>query len=103
MNNNSYDTLSLATNDLASRGYTISFSLKRNGIEDGTDQRLYPPDQFLIDEFHRFEGDTDPGDMSIVFAVTTKDGRKGVIIDAYGVYEDPLESEMLHKIRISRS
>lgn len=100
MQNNSYDTLSQATKGLEERGYVKVYHLKPNGIEDGEDQRLYPPAEFVIEEFHRFEGDSNPSDMSIIFAVKTDDGKKGTIIDAYGAYNDPLEAEMMHKLRI---
>ncbi|MDZ7845663.1 MAG: phosphoribosylpyrophosphate synthetase [Owenweeksia sp.] len=85
------------------RGYTIDFSLMPNGIEDKAAKKVYDPSTFTVDEYHRFEGVSNPGDMSIVFAVTTNDGKKGTLIDAYGTYEDPLESEMLHKLKLDES
>ena len=103
MQNNSYDTLSQASRELENRGYDRQFVLKPNGIEASDSHKLYQPDEFVIDEFHRFEGVSNPSDMSIIFAVSTKDGKQGTIIDAYGAYEDPLESEMLHKLKIADS
>ena len=43
---------------------------------------------------------TNPDDMSIVYAVTTDDGKKGTVVDAYGTYEDPMTSDMVQKMRI---
>lgn len=102
MHNNYYDTLSQASRDLEKRGYTTSYILRPNGIEDSESHKLLPPSSFVIDEFHRFEGESNPSDMSIIFAICTDDGDKGILIDAYGTYEDPLESEMLHKLRMAK-
>jgi len=98
--NNQYDTLSTATKALSEQGYTEEYNLKPNGIKCQKSGKLYEAEDFHIDEFHRFEGMTNPGDMSIVYAVSTVDGKKGVLIDAYGTYSDPLSNKMLQKMKI---
>jgi len=43
------------------------------------------PSSFTIDPFHRFEGPSDPADMSIVYAISSDQlGMKGLIVGAYG-------------------
>lgn len=100
MNNNRYETLSQATEELKKRGYGTDFNLKADGIENPGDHKMYDPANFTVDEYHRFEGISNPSDMSIIFAVSTKDGTKGILIDAYGTYDDPLTSEMLKKFKL---
>lgn len=83
----SYETLSEAVNDLVKRGYTADFLLqeekeclfcKDNSLE-------LSPEDFTIDEVHRFEGMTDPADESIVFAVSSaKHKVKGLVINSFG-------------------
>ena len=97
---NQYDTLSIATNELKKKGYTFDFLLKPEHIECPGVDKKYEAEDFHIDEFHRFEGMSNPDDMSIVFAVSTIDGKKGLLIDAYGTYSDPLSTKMLQKMRI---
>ena len=63
--------------------------------------KLYP-EEFVIDKFYRFEGASNPGDSSIIYAISSKDGQKGTLIDAYGVYADSLTTDMINKLRISR-
>lgn len=99
--NNQYDTLSQATEELAKRGYTLNFNLENDRIFCKKTKRGYTPDEFVIDEFHRFEGVSNPGDMSIVFAVSTSDGGKGTLTDAYGAYSDPLTTEMIKKMKMA--
>ncbi len=97
---NQYDTLSQATDDLKKRGYELNFNLEPDCIACKDLNKKYNPKSFHIDEFHRFEGMTNPDDMSIVYAVTTDDGKKGTVVDAYGTYEDPMTSDMVQKMRI---
>lgn len=97
---NQYDTLSEATSELSKRGYTIDFNLVSDGIECRKTNEKFKAADFHIDEFHRFEGNSNPADMSIVFAVSTTSGKKGTLIDAYGTYSDSISAEVLKKIKI---
>lgn len=97
-----YRTLSEATNDLRQRGYTEDLNIKPSCIEcPSYNLRLHPED-FTIDEFYRFEGMTNPSDNSIVYAISSRDGRKGVLVDAYGIYSESLSEDMVKKLRIHR-
>jgi hypothetical protein len=63
--------------------------------------QLYPED-FVIDKFYRFEGASNPDDSAIVYAISSKDGLKGTLVDAYGVYSDTLTNDMIKKLKIMR-
>jgi hypothetical protein len=96
----SYTTLSEAVNDLAKRGFTNDFKLCDDAIEcSGLELRLHP-EHFEIVEIYHFDGMTDPGDESIVYAIESKDGKiKGVLINGYGIYTDSLSDQMLKKLK----
>lgn len=98
--NNQFDTLSQATDDLRKRGYTQQFNLEPNRIYCPDLDRSFGPDDFAVDEYHRFEGMTNPGDMSVVYAITTSDNTKGTLIDAYGTYSDKASAEMVKKMSL---
>lgn len=95
-----YDTLSEAVNDLQKKGYTYDFVLTGDSLQcNKLDYALYP-DQFKIDEFHRFEGASDPDDNSILFAVSSDTFNvKGLLVDAYGAYSDPISADMIQKLK----
>jgi len=38
-------------------------------------------------------------DMSIVYAIEARDGSRGTLTDAFGVYSDPMISAFVHKVR----
>jgi hypothetical protein len=97
----SYDTLTQALNDLKKRGYTENFSLRPFSIECPSLALQLNPEEFTIDEYYRFEGNSDPDDNSIVYAISGKDGLKGVLVDAYGVYAENMTPEMAAKMQVA--
>jgi len=94
----SYDTLTQAINDLFDRGYTIDFALYAENnclVCHKTAVRL-EPDDFSIDEIHRFEGNSDPGDEMILFAVSSeKHHVKGIVVNAFGIYNNSSNSRLV--------
>jgi hypothetical protein len=97
-----YESLSEATNDLKLRGYKEDLNLKAHGIECPALQLQWHPEDFVIDELYRFEGMSNTDDNSIVFAISSKNGIKGVLVDAYGVYAENLNQAMIEKLKIKR-
>lgn len=101
MKRKSYDTVTEAMTDLKKLGYTIDFSIvadKECLICHVTDKVL-SPDDFEIDDFYRFEGNTDPGDEMIVYAISSKNHNlKGVVVNAYGIYADNASSKIVKKL-----
>lgn len=97
-----YDTLSEAVNDLVKRGYTTDFNIREDGeclICSNNVTSLSPAD-FEIDEIYRFEGMTDPGDEMVLFAISSKDDTiKGIVVNAFGAYEDAAAAKMVAHLR----
>lgn len=100
--NYNYDTVSEAINDLIKRGYTTDFSIhfEQDCLIYNAMREPLSPDEFEIDETYRFEGDTDPGDEMIVFAISsTKHKIKGLIVNAYGMYSDSRISKIVERLK----
>lgn len=99
----SYDTVTEAVNDLRERGYDTDFNLDYDQIICPTDNIYLKPDEFEITEVHRFEGDTNPSDEDVVYAVESKDGKhKGIITSAFGLYADPISDKMVGKLTMHK-
>lgn len=82
-----YETLSEAVNDLVKRGYTADFlvMLENDCLVCNSHSLELSPEEFVIDEIHRFEGMTDPADESILYAISsTQHDVKGLVINSYG-------------------
>ncbi len=95
----SYDTLSQAVNALRRRGYTDDLSLKDHCVVCGGKKTELHPEDFHIDEFHRFEGDSDPADEAIVYAISApKHGIRGVLVNGYGPSASSLTQAMVAKL-----
>ncbi len=96
--NNRYATLTEATEKLKERGFTHNFEVDKEGHLKDEDGNVFFVAQVQLEEFHRFEGMTDPGDTSIVYALKTDSGGKGIVIDAYGADASKRTTDFLNKI-----
>lgn len=96
-----FETLSQAITTLQERGYTNDFNLHPEWIECPPLNLKLKPDEFHVDEVHRFEGMTSTDDSAVLYAVSSSiAGMKGLVVDAYGVYAASASQEMLKKLRI---
>ncbi len=96
-----YVTLSQTMNDLRKEGYVEDFNLQQNCLECRNGQFRVFADEFKIDKFYRFEGDSNPSDAAILYAISSdKHQLKGVLVNAYGIYSEPVTDEMLKKLEI---
>jgi hypothetical protein len=98
-----YATLAAAVEDLTRRGFTEHFEVTGDTIRGAESGRTYPTDELTIREVYRFEGVSDPDDMSIVYAIESRDGTRGTLVDAFGVYSDPAVSTVIERIPVRRA
>jgi hypothetical protein len=95
-----YETLSVAIQALQRKGYTQDFNLHPEWIECPPLKLRLAPEEFHVDEVHRFEGMTNPDDSAVLFAISSSSGIKGLLVDAYGVYAESLSPVMNGKLTI---
>jgi hypothetical protein len=96
-----YDTVTGALSGLKAKGYSLDFNIGAENIQCAAHDIVLHPDEFEITEVHRFEGDTNPSDEEVLYAVQSKDGvMKGTIVSAFGMYADTLSNEMIQKLSI---
>ena len=97
---NPYESLTYAIEDLKSKGYTEDFNQKEKYLECKGNQKTYKPEDFTITHTYRFEGMSSAGDNSVMYGIETADGTKGLLVDAYGAYADSLSEAMIEKFRV---
>ncbi|MDC7996251.1 phosphoribosylpyrophosphate synthetase [Altibacter sp. HG106] len=97
---NSYSSLSVAIEALQKEGYTIDFNLVEEGVESKSLKATWKAGQLEVVRFYRFEGMTNPGDNTILYVIKTDDGKKGLLVDAYGADTGPVSQEMIDKLNI---
>lgn len=90
-----------ALNGLKKQGYVEDFNLKEDCIECRSNGFKMFHNEFEVDKFFRFDNDTDPADQSILYAISSpKNELKGVLVNSYGIYSDPVADEMMEKLKI---
>ncbi len=80
-------TLSEVLEKLRIKGFDHEFRWQPEGFSAGK-KKVYQPEDLTIIKVYRFEGITDPADMSILYLIESKDGLIGYSLDAYGVYNN---------------
>jgi len=84
----SMTTYSQVLNKLPARGYGNELNINRAGaIFDGSD-KIYKPEELKIVKTYRFEGESDPADMAVIYLIHSNTDEKGFILNAYGTYSD---------------
>ena len=99
----SYDTVTEAVNGLKARGFNKDFNIAFDKLVCSDNDICLHPEEFEIVEAHRFEGDSNPDDEDVVYAVESKDGKlKGVITSAFGLYADPVSDKIIQKLAMHK-
>jgi hypothetical protein len=94
-----YDTVVAAINGLKQRGYSVDFNMAFDKLICNQNNICLNPSEFEITEVYRFEGETNPSDEDVVYAVESKDGKiKGVLMGAFGTYADSVSNDMIRKL-----
>ena len=82
------DSILESINELKRLGYKFEFAFHQDKLINRITKKAYSRNDFIIDKQLRVEGNSDPGDASIIFGVTCNDGVKGHFSSAYGIYAD---------------
>lgn len=94
----SMKTLASCINMLYKQGYTVQFKARDAGIQSLETEIIFLPEDVKINNFYRFEGESDPSDSSILYAIETKSGEKGTLTDGYGMYYNAKISEFIKEV-----
>ena len=100
---NSFDTVTDTLKELKRKGYTVDFNIAFDKIICSGNNICLNPNEFEIVEVYRFEGDSNPADEDVVYAIESKDGQiKGTMSSAYGMYAETILTEMIQKLSIHK-
>lgn len=94
-----YTGVAQTIQDLRKKGFTANFEFLDHAFMDVESRRTFTADQLDIIDHQRFEGMSDPDDMSVLYAIESNDGMKGIIVDAFGTYADPELGGFLETVR----
>lgn len=89
-------TVSQVLNKLKADGYTVDFNLSDTCLICHEQSLELYPEEFVVDKHYRFEGQSDPGDEAIVYAISSLNGDvKGTLVNGFGIYSDPATDALL--------
>lgn len=92
------NTLSQVTNKMMKEGYIDSFKVTSKGLLSQRTDQTFGAEDVRVINFYRFEGQSDPGDNTILYVIETADGSKGTLIDAYGPYSDAAVTSFMQAV-----
>lgn len=92
----SYGTLSQTIEGLKEEGYMLDFNITGDCIVCYETNLSLSPDDFRIDKIYRFEGESDPEDQSILYAISSsKHNLKGLLVNGYGISADEETNKLI--------
>jgi hypothetical protein len=99
--NHKMDTLVDRMNSLKEKGYTTEFKVEQGQLMpiESHDGVGVGPEQVKVVQHYRFEGESDPGDMQVLYAIETSEGKCGILTDGFGTYSNPEVSKFMGKVQ----
>ncbi len=95
----SYGTLSETINGLKKEGYTLDFNISQECLVCHKSNMTLSPEDFEIDKVYRFEGQSNPDDQSILYAISSpKFNVKGLLVNGYGISADEISDALISKL-----
>jgi hypothetical protein len=100
-------SLASSVNQMKQEGYKEDFQITEEGLHTFDKTKSYQAGQVRIVNFYRFEGESDPGDNTVLYVIETDDGTKGTLVDGYGPYADEhvskfiVDVEKIQKVKVT--
>lgn len=95
----SFGTLSQTIEGLKKEGYTMDFNVQEQCLFCHRTNAVLSPDEFEIDAVYRFEGESNPDDEAVAYAISSpKYQTKGILVNAYGTYADEALNALVQKL-----
>jgi hypothetical protein len=98
--NEDLKTMVSCLNTLVKKGYTEDYKVTDQGLKSIQSKKVYSPKDISEVNFFRFEGNSDPSDNSILYAIDTNDGRRGTLVDAFGPYADSKVASFMKQVKV---
>ncbi|CAM4084747.1 hypothetical protein [Zobellia nedashkovskayae] len=77
-----------AIDEFEKKGYTARYRYENDVLINPETHKYYKPVDITIVKEFRYEGMSDPDDLSILYIIETDDGSKGTFLMAYGPSAD---------------
>ena len=93
---NSDSTLTSTIQAWQADGFTKNFVADSKGLKCSSTNRVFRPHLVRVHEQRRFEGESDPADSLIAFAITASDGvTRGIYVAQHGAGTPEADARVL--------
>lgn len=82
------DSLVVVLDTLEKLGFHSQFEVNGQNMVSLKTDNLFQSNEVKIVHFYRFEGESNPDDSSIMYAIECNTGEKGTLVDGYGTASD---------------
>lgn len=98
------ETLHEAIARLAGAGFRDSFQAVRGGLRALDAKQVIASEQLVVEEIVRFEGESDPGDAAVLFALRSHDGKiAGTFVASYGPATDAEAARVMQALEAAHA
>lgn len=94
------DSLVTVLKKLEDSGFISQFEIDETGLKSMQSDKTFQPHEIRIVRTYRFEGDSNPDDSAILYALETIDNEKGTLVDGYGVSADTATGAFMKKVTV---
>jgi hypothetical protein len=95
------ETLSEAVSRLDDEGFDRAFRANREGLLEAEGAPPQRPEAMIVEEMVRFEGQSNPDDEAVLFALSSPDGDlKGTFVSSFGPDIGPATAAVIQRLRL---
>lgn len=102
MENTESVTVTDTLRELQNQGYNQTFEPAAHHLRSTETGKLFDAAECTVVDVFRFEGESNPDDMAVIYAIRTKDGDLGVVLDAFGTYGKPALGPLMAQMHEGR-
>ncbi len=99
MKQKTYSNMTEALKGLSEIGYTANFTVENGNLKSIDEDKYLNKDDIKIVDSYRFEGESDPDDMAILYVIEADSGQKGTLVDAFGLYANKETGDFINNIK----
>jgi hypothetical protein len=96
------ETLHSAVERLERAGYSDALRARADGFLAVRTGQILPPETLIVDEIVRFEGESDPADEAVVYALRSQDDSvRATFVATFGPSADPISGPLIRRLDIA--
>jgi hypothetical protein len=93
------ETLHAAVERLERAGYADALRASADGFLEERSGRIHLPETLIVDEIVRFEGDSDPADEAVLYALHSEDESvRATFVATFGPSADPVSGPLIRRL-----